>query len=161
MQPWIRFTEVCRDVWDMIQMFLQGIFQGRRFGQLKRVAWKWKLMVGTIGGMLMCLGIFTFPLFILNEATRVAVWATWQADNQNLHILKEGVRVIRTINNTSKTINRLGGWLHPISYQSYKAFTNATDYCQLSCSPSARIATTGAQAKLMARNADGSLPAIP
>ena len=42
-----------------------------------------------------------------------------------------------------------------------KVGTNGTDYCQLSCSPSARTATTGAQAKLMARNADGSLPAIP
>ena len=38
---------------------------------------------------------------------------------------------------------------------------NGTDYCQLSCSPSTRITTTGAQAKLIARNPDGSLPAIP
>jgi hypothetical protein len=74
------------------------------------------------------LGIFTFPLFICNEATRVAVWATWQADNTELYILKEGVDVIRAINGTSKGINYTGGWLHPISFQGYRAFTKATDY---------------------------------
>ena len=34
------------------------------------------------------------------------------------------------------------------------------DYCQVSCSPSTTISTTGAAAKAMARNADGSLPAL-
>lgn len=77
---------------------------------------------------LMVLGIFTFPLFICNEATRVAVWATWQADNTELHILLEGVDVIRAINQTSKGINYTGGWLHPISFQGYRAFAKATDY---------------------------------
>jgi hypothetical protein len=38
---------------------------------------------------------------------------------------------------------------------------NGTDYCQLSCSPTTKIVTTGDQAKLIARHADGSLPAIP
>ena len=76
---------------------------------------------------LLILGIWTFPLFICNEATRVAIWATWQADNSELYILLEGVDVIRAINKTSKIINYSGGWLHPISL-GYRAFTNATDY---------------------------------
>ena len=66
---------------------------------------------------LLILGIWTFPLFICNEATRVAVWATWQADNSELYILQEGIDVIRAINKTSKLINYSGGWLHPISFQ--------------------------------------------
>ena len=86
------------NLWDRIVTFWQSIKYSRQLGKLKRFAWKWKLAVGTIGGMLMVLGIFTFPLFILNEATRVAVWATWQADNNNLHILKEGVHVIMKFN---------------------------------------------------------------
>jgi len=77
---------------------------------------------------LLILGIWTFPLFICNEATRVAVWATWQADNSELYILQEGIDVIRAINKTSKLINYSGGWLHPISFQGYRAFTHATDY---------------------------------
>jgi hypothetical protein len=34
------------------------------------------------------------------------------------------------------------------------------DYCDLSCSPTMTITMTGAQAKAIARNADGSLPPI-
>jgi len=34
------------------------------------------------------------------------------------------------------------------------------DYCSLSCSPETMIATTGAEAKVLKRNEDGSLPAI-
>jgi hypothetical protein len=34
------------------------------------------------------------------------------------------------------------------------------DYCDLSCSPTMTMTMTGAQAKAIARNADGSLPAI-
>ena len=78
--------------------------------------------------LLIILGVFTFPLFICNEAVRVAVWATWQADNSELYILLEGVDVIRAINQTSKAINYTGGWLHPISFQGYRAFAKATDY---------------------------------
>lgn len=37
---------------------------------------------------------------------------------------------------------------------------NRNDYCSLTCSPSKTISTTGAEAKTIARNADGSLPAI-
>jgi hypothetical protein len=35
------------------------------------------------------------------------------------------------------------------------------DYCSLTCTPSKTIQTTGAQAKALARNSDGTLPAVP
>lgn len=47
------------------------------------------------------------------------------------------------------------------SLSNCKVRGNGTDYCQVSCSPTGTETTTSAQAKLIKRNADGSLPAIP
>lgn len=38
--------------------------------------------------------------------------------------------------------------------------SNGTDYCSISCAPEVTITMTGAEAKAVRRNADGSLPAI-
>jgi hypothetical protein len=37
---------------------------------------------------------------------------------------------------------------------------NGDDYCDLSCSPESSVTVTGAEAKMLPRNADGSLPSI-
>jgi hypothetical protein len=37
---------------------------------------------------------------------------------------------------------------------------NKNDYCKISCAPSVSVQTTGAEAKAIARNADGSLPSL-
>ena len=100
----------------------------RLFGTLYRVATKSKALLGTALAFLAVLGIFTFPLFILEEATQMTVWGTWQADKNSMYILKEGIQVVERLNATAKFINSVGGWLHPLSYKSYKGWTAATDF---------------------------------
>jgi hypothetical protein len=79
----------------------------------------------------MVLGIFTFPLFILEEASRITIWGTWQA-KEDMYILKEGVKVVRDISEISKVINNTGGRLHPIAHLSYREACNSLDFWVLS-----------------------------
>ncbi|MCE5333755.1 MAG: hypothetical protein LLG06_04115 [Desulfobacteraceae bacterium] len=95
---------------------------------LRQMASRWKIVLGTALSFMAVLGIFTFPLFILEEATQMTVWGTWQADRNNLYILKEGIRVVEKLNATSKAINNIGGWLHPLSFLSYRGWHQATDF---------------------------------
>ena len=99
-----------------------------RFGRIHRFALRTKVVLGTALTFLAVLGIFTFPLFILEEASQIAIWGTWQAEKSDMIILKEGIGVVENINQTMKTINTCGGWLHPLSFLSYRGYCSSLDY---------------------------------
>ena len=96
--------------------------------RILRLAFRTKTLLGAVLSFMAVLGLFTFPLFILEEATQITIWGTWQTDKNNLYILKEGIDVVNGINKWSKRINKYGGWLHPLSYVSYRGYSQAIDY---------------------------------
>jgi len=96
--------------------------------RLNALAARWKPILGAAVALIAVLGIFTFPLFILEEATQVAIWGTWQADKTELHILKAGINVVESLNTTAKSINYIGGWLHPLSFLSYRGYAKSIDF---------------------------------
>jgi hypothetical protein len=73
-------------------------------------------------------GVVGFGLFILEESSQVLMFSQWAAADVNRwDIILEGTDLMTKTNNTSKTINKYFGWVNPISYMSYKAYTDATD----------------------------------
>jgi len=104
------------------------MFRGIRLARIHRLAVRTKVVLGTALMFLAVLGIFTFPLFILEEGSQIALWGTWQAEKSDMIILKEGIDVVENINRTMKTINTCGGWLHPLSFLSYRGYCKALDY---------------------------------
>ncbi|MHC1728556.1 MAG: hypothetical protein AB9866_21570 [Syntrophobacteraceae bacterium] len=96
--------------------------------KLRQFAARSRVILGAVIAFMAVLGIFTFPLFILEEATQVTIWGTWQAEKSQLHILKEGIRIVEKLNGTSKGINHAGGWLHPLSFLSYRGYSESIDF---------------------------------
>jgi hypothetical protein len=89
---------------------------------------RWQLAWGAAKVYLVVLGFFSFPMFIAEEATQVAIWGTWQASKNDMPVLYQGVRTVQTINRLERGINTWLGWLHPIGYQAYNQWCDATDY---------------------------------
>ena len=75
------------------------------------------------------LGIVTFPLFIMEEATQMVTYGTWQASAaKDYETLNRGLDLAERINSHTKRVNWWLGWLHPLNHLSYQDFTAATDY---------------------------------
>jgi len=74
-------------------------------------------------------GLAMFPCFIAEEAIQVAVWGTWPAqDAKDWDLVMQGCNIVDNINTTLKIINYSIGWIQPLAFFSYKAYSNATDY---------------------------------
>jgi len=74
-------------------------------------------------------GLVMFPCFIAEEAIQVAVWGTWPAqDAKDWDLVMNGCNIVDSINTTLKIINYSIGWIQPLAFFSYKAYSNATDY---------------------------------
>jgi hypothetical protein len=83
----------------------------------------------TLAAGMALIGLVTFPLFIMEEATQMVVFGTWQASSaKDWHTLNRGIDLAERINAHTKHVNRLLGWIHPLNRLSYQDFTAATDY---------------------------------
>jgi hypothetical protein len=74
-------------------------------------------------------GLVTFPLFIHEEALQTIMFGTWQAAAADRYdIIANGANMMEKINRSMKTINYVFGWVNPLSFMSYGAYGNATDF---------------------------------
>jgi len=77
--------------------------------------------------VLSVMGLITFSLFILEESCQLCVFSNFAAvDAEDWGSVKDNNDVLRSINSTLDTINRILGWVQPLSYVSYKAWSKAT-----------------------------------
>jgi hypothetical protein len=75
------------------------------------------------------MGVIGFSLFITEEAYQCTQFGTWQAIAANdWPLVMEGVHIMESINSLTKTINYTVGWLNPLSFFSYRAYSQAADY---------------------------------
>lgn len=74
-------------------------------------------------------GLVTFSLFISEEAFQTTMFGTWPAkDAQRWDIVKSGVNLMGKINTQSKIINYGAGWIQPLAFMSYRAYSKSADY---------------------------------
>jgi len=90
-----------------------------------RLKWIMKLVYAYLA---VC-GLVIFPCFILEESIQMATFGTWPAqDAKDWRLVVKGIDVIQRINTTVKIVNYSLGWIQPLSFFAYKAFSSATDY---------------------------------
>ena len=91
------------------------------------IKWKNKSPFSWIFLVLSVMGLITFSLFILEESCQLCVFSNFAAvDAEDWGNVKDNNDVLRSINSTLDTINRFLGWIQPLSYVSYKAWSRAT-----------------------------------
>jgi hypothetical protein len=75
------------------------------------------------------IGLITFSLFILEEATQMATFGTWPAQDAKQwdHVLK-GAEIIENINNCIDILNYSVGWLQPLAFISYMKYADGAEY---------------------------------
>ena len=74
-------------------------------------------------------GLVTFSCFLFEEAIQMTTFGTWPAKTaQNWELVLEGCDLIISINNTMCIINYSIGWIQPLAFLSYRAYSKATDY---------------------------------
>jgi hypothetical protein len=70
-----------------------------------------------------------FPCFILEEAFQTTMFASWPAqDSKNWNLVLVGCDLMRGINRTLKIVNYGFGWIQPLAFLSYRAYSHSADY---------------------------------
>ena len=74
-------------------------------------------------------GLVTFSLFIHEEAIQTAMFGTWPAKDINRwDLVMDGANLMGKINTSAKIINYTVGWIQPLAFFSYRAYSKATDF---------------------------------
>jgi len=74
-------------------------------------------------------GLVMFPCFILEEAFQTTMFGTWPAqDAKNYNLVLKGCDLMRGINTTLKIVNYGFGWIQPLAFLSYRAYSHSADY---------------------------------
>lgn len=74
-------------------------------------------------------GLSMFPNFILEEAFQTAMFGSWPAqDAKDWNLVLKGCDLMRRINKTLKIINYGFGWIQPLAFLSYRAYSHSADY---------------------------------
>lgn len=74
-------------------------------------------------------GLVMFPCFILEEAFQTTMFGTWPAqDAKNWGLVLKGCDLMRGINLTLKIVNYSFGWIQPLAFLSYRAYSHSADY---------------------------------
>jgi hypothetical protein len=90
---------------------------------------KFKLFLTIAFAYISIVGIITFSLFIHEEAVQTIMFGTWPAKNINRwDIVMEGADLMRKTNRSAKIINYSIGWIQPLAFFSYRAYSKATDF---------------------------------
>lgn len=90
---------------------------------------KLKTFLVSTAAILSVLGIVTFSLFIFEEAIQMTTFGTWPAQSTgDWGLVLEGCDTIDAINRFMKVVNYSVGWVQPLAFFSYRAFSKATDY---------------------------------
>ena len=73
-------------------------------------------------------GLITFSMFILEESLQTTTFGIWPAKNAKAWAnVKRGLDLMDKINTTLKIINYSVGWIQPLAFISYGAYTEASD----------------------------------
>ena len=100
-----------------------------QFGRNLRRTKKIKRILSYIMIYLSVAGLVTFSLFILEESVQTVMFGTWPArDARQWHIVKKGAELMKKTNTTLKIINYSVGWVQPLAFFSYRAYSKATDF---------------------------------
>ena len=90
---------------------------------------KFKLFLTIAFAYISIVGIVTFSLFIHEEAVQTIMFGTWPAKNiDRWDIVMEGAGLMRKTNRSAKIINYSVGWIQPLAFLSYRAYSKATDF---------------------------------
>ncbi len=74
-------------------------------------------------------GLVTFSCFMFEEAIQMTTFGTWPAKTaQNWELVLEGCDLIVKINNTMCIVNYSIGWIQPLAFLSYRAYSKSADY---------------------------------
>lgn len=103
----------------MFNININKLLEASKFGLILKILFAYIALCGLI----------LFPAFISEEAIQVAIWGTWPAqDAKNWALVLNGCDLIKNINRSLKIINYSAGWIQPLAFISYRAFSKATDY---------------------------------
>jgi hypothetical protein len=95
---------------------------------LSKFASYWKAFLTGFGIYLSIVGFFGFSLFICEEAIQTIMFSTWQAQDVNRwETVMESTSMMETINHKMVFMNNMGGWLNPMMWVSYDAYSDATN----------------------------------
>ena len=73
-------------------------------------------------------GLITFSMFILEESSQTITFGIWPAKNARAWAnVKRGLDLMENINTTLKIVNYSVGWVQPLAFISYRAYSEATD----------------------------------
>lgn len=90
---------------------------------------KLKKTLSMIALIISILGLITFSLFIFEEALQVTMFGTWPAqDAGDWDLVLEGIDVMESLNLGMKIVNYSVGWLQPLAFFSYRAYSQSTDF---------------------------------
>lgn len=74
-------------------------------------------------------GIITFSLFILEESFQTIMFGTWAAqDAGDWQTVKDGLTLMKSVNTTAIYLNNFVGWIQPLAFLSYKAYSKSANY---------------------------------
>lgn len=97
----------------------------RRGGLLAKL----KGTLQTVAIILSIQGLVTFSLFIFEESLQVTTFGTWPAqDAGDWNLVLDGIDLMEKINFGMKVINYGVGWIQPLAFFSYKAYSKSTDF---------------------------------
>jgi len=95
--------------------------------RLKRV--NFKLILKVFFAYITLCGLIMFPCFLFEEAFQTAMFGSWPAKTaQNWELVLKGCDVMKGINKTLKIVNYSFGWIQPLAFLSYRAYSKAADY---------------------------------
>lgn len=73
-------------------------------------------------------GLVTFSMFILEEGIQCCQFGTWPAaDAKDWPTVKAGADLMEKINHTLKLVNYTAGWLQPLAFIAYRAYSRAAE----------------------------------
>jgi hypothetical protein len=74
-------------------------------------------------------GLVTFSMFIIEEAYQTVMFGTWPAqDADRWDLVLKGSDLMEDINKTLKIINYCAGWIQPLAFISYHAYSKSAEY---------------------------------
>jgi len=88
-----------------------------------------KIILTIVFAYISVVGLVTFALFIHEEAIQTTMFGTWPAKDINRwDIVLEGTALMGKINHSAKIINYSIGWIQPLAFFSYRAYSKSTDF---------------------------------
>ena len=95
---------------------------------------RWKLALALVSAYFGALGLVTFPLFIMEESTQVAMFGVWGAKAaKEWPSMRMGCQLVEDTAGTIKTVNLYLGWLNPLSWTAYDRYADSAKYYARTC----------------------------